>query len=50
MSDDRQWLFLPQLIADTWTTPHLTVTFGHYWKLYAGCGPFYLTVGYGEQF
>lgn len=50
MSDDRQWLFIPQVIADTWATPHVTVHFGRYWMVYFACGPFYLTVGYGEQF
>ena len=48
--DDRRWWVFPQVIPDQWTTPHITVAFGRYWKVYIGLGPFYLTVGYVEMF
>ena len=50
VTQDRMWLPLHGIYWHSWTTPYAQVTFGRYWRVSYGIGPFYGSFGYVEMF
>ena len=48
--EDRMWDVHCAVSWRQWWTPYVWVTFGRYWRIGGGIGPFFWSIGYVELF
>lgn len=49
-ADDREWISIRGMDRRFFTTPYIGASFGRYWRVSWGIGPFFGSFGYVEQF